>query len=195
MKYKPLLVLLFVAMLGMLSCDKIFPDKDEDIVEDKEAVVELSLNGSPQEASSAGIALSYEINPDAPGAYKVMMSGAFTMGESSNLFFSVWCYDIHNPIAGGIRAKKYFIEYSRLDCREYFEETLCDGAEMTLQLTENEFVTDFEEYSSYINISVCDPKEKLISGNASVRTFLEYDHESVQVITLSFENIPYRVLN
>lgn len=195
MKQITFLFVFLTTIIVLTSCDKIFPTKEPEPVKPPEPTLTLGLNGTTQNATFSGVNLVYQVNPDAPGSYKISLEAAISLGSASNLFFSIWCFDIHNPIAGGMRPKKYFMNSSRVDCRDYNGVQLCDGANLHFNINDNAFVTDTADFNNYIHITVCDAKQKKISGNASVKTFATNDQTNIQIVTMTFANIPYIVLN
>ncbi len=187
-------VITILGIIAFISCKK---EPTPEPAKPIEASFTLSLNGSAQSATVNTANILYELNADTTfaGSYRITLSVAANLGGSNNLFFSVWCYDIHNPTSGGIRAKKYFTNPSRCDCRTYNDTTLCDGSTLSFNIAETAYKTDVSDVNSYINITSCDTKAKLLAGNVSVKTIASNDANNIQIVTIAFSNISYTVLN
>lgn len=187
-------VLIVLGIIAFVSCEKTTTPEPPKPVE---PTFTLSLNGAVQSATFSGANISYQLNTDTvfAGTYRITLSVAANIGGANNLNFSVWCYDIHNPTPGGIRAKKYFIEPSRCDCRAYNDTTLCDGSNLSFNIAETVYNNDATDVNSYINITSCDAKAKLLAGNVSVKTVASNDANNIQIVTIAFSNISYTVLN
>lgn len=189
-----LFVLIVIGIIAIVSCEKTTtPEKPKPI----QRIFKFSLNGAGQQATFMGANISYLLNPDTTfiGSYKITLNIAANLGGSNNLIFSAWCYDVHNPGIGSIKAKKYFVESSRCDCRTYRDTTLCDGCSLSFNIAETTYNQDATDISSYINITSCDASTKLINGDLLVKTIASDDPSNIQVVAISFSNITYTVLN
>lgn len=193
MKNKKLIFVIILALAFVVSCKKTTEPEPEKPVE---PTFTLSFNGAVQSATVTNATLVYQLNPDAPGAYSITLNVEVKLSTTNNLYFSVHAYDVHSATAyGSIRAKKYFIEASKCDCRDYNGVTLCDGADLTFNIAETMYIFDPADVGSYINITSCNGKTKLLAGNLSVKTVATDDANNIQIVTIAFNNISYNVLN